>query len=594
MIMTSRRWLGLPLASHMIAAVSIFNIGTAHAINFNLGEIEGQLDSSISIGASFATKNPDPDFIGVANGGKGDSRTTDDGRLNFKKGETFSKIFKGIHDLELKYGESGVFLRGKYWYDFELKDEHRPLYDIVDDNRKRGAQSSGYELLDAFFYHNYDLADLPGSFRVGKQVVSWGGSTFIGGGINVINPLDANAFRRPGAELKEGLVPVNMLYVQQALTDEVSAEAFYQLEWDQALADNCGTFFASSDIAADGCDDRYVVRGSDMKPGESDNSGLNGNTIYLPRSGDRDARDSGQYGLAVRWFVPELNDTEFSAYYMNYHSRLPVGSSTITTAAVPIITPGFGAANASYFLEYPEDIRLYGASFNTTVGTASVEGEISYKPNMPLGFDDLIYATLRLQPIVPTAIDTSGVPGDEIEGYVRKPVSQVQMAVIQTFDQVLGASRLSLIGEVGYNHISGISEGKAGELRFGRASPFGPGEYYTDSGQDICRQVLSGRPEYCNDDGFYTRNSWGYRMRTSLAYNGVVGGLDLTPSLAFSHDVDGYGPTFNEGGKAVSLGLNAKYLNNYEASLSYTDFFGGDYVTNGDRDFLSLSFGVTF
>lgn len=173
--MTSRRWLGLPLASRMIAAASIFNIGAAHAINFNLGEIEGQLDSSISIGASFATKNPDPDFIGVANGGKGDSRTTDDGRLNFKKGETFSKIFKGIHDLELKYGESGVFLRGKYWYDFELKDEHRPLYDIVDDNRKRGAQSSGYELLDAFFYHNYDLADLPGSFRVGKQVVSWGG-----------------------------------------------------------------------------------------------------------------------------------------------------------------------------------------------------------------------------------------------------------------------------------------------------------------------------------------------------------------------------------------------------------------------------------
>ena len=25
----------------------------------------------------------------------------DDGRLNYKKGETFSKIFKGIHDLQL-------------------------------------------------------------------------------------------------------------------------------------------------------------------------------------------------------------------------------------------------------------------------------------------------------------------------------------------------------------------------------------------------------------------------------------------------------------------------------------------------------------
>ena len=102
------------------------------------------------------------------------------------------------------------------------------------------------------------------------------------------------------------------------------------------------------------------------------------------------------------------------------------------------------------------------------------------------------------------------------------------------------------------------------------------------------------RQEYCNDKGFFTRNSWGYRLRSSLTYNGVIGGLDLTPSVAFSHDVDGYGPNFNEGSKAISLGLSAKYLNNYEVSLSYTDYFGGDYNTAIDRDFLSASFGVTF
>ena len=51
-------------------------------------------------------------------------------------GETFSKIFKGIHDLELKYGDTGAFFRGKYWYDFELKDEHREFKDIDDSGRK--------------------------------------------------------------------------------------------------------------------------------------------------------------------------------------------------------------------------------------------------------------------------------------------------------------------------------------------------------------------------------------------------------------------------------------------------------------------------
>lgn len=584
---------GMPGAAFLAVATASYMAG-AQAVNFNIGEVQGQFDSALSIGASWAVRAPDRDFIGAGNGGKGDTRTSDDARLNFKKGETFSKIFKGIHDLELKYRDSGVFLRGKYWYDFELKDEHRLLYDIRDDNRKRGAQSSGVELLDAFVYHNYQLGDRPGSVRVGKQVVSWGGSLFIGGGINSINPLDANALRRPGSEIKEGLLPVNMFYLQQTLTDNVSLEAFYQLEWDQTVADNCGTFFASSDIIADGCDDRYVVSGADMAPGQSDNSGLNGNTLYMPRGGDRDARDSGQFGIALRWFVAALNDTEFSLYYLNYHSRMPVGNSIISSAPDPLATPGYGAAYARYFLSYPEDIRLYGLSFATTVGTASVEGELSYRPNMPLGFDDLTYATLRLAPFVPSVIPNSGIPGDEIQGYTRVPMTQGQVSVVQTIDQVLGASRLNLIGEVAFNHLNGIGEGGYGKLRFGRASHFGPGEYYGEDGTDLCRTVLSSRPEYCNDKGFFTRNSWGYRLRAGLTYNGVIGGLDLSPSLAWSHDVDGYGPTFTEGSKAISVGLSAKYLNNYEASISYTDFFGGDYATHGDRDFISASFGVTF
>ena len=46
--------------------------------------------------------------------------------------------------------------------------------------------------------------------------------------------------------------------------------------------------------------------------------------------------------------------------------------------------------------------------------------------------------------------------------------------------------------------------------------------------------------------------------------------------------------------KAVSLGLSADYQNTYNASLSYTDFFGGEYNTITDRDFVALSFGVNF
>ena len=100
----------------------------------------------------------------------------------------------------------------------------------------------------------------------------------------------------------------------------------------------------------------------------------------------------------------------------------------------------------------------------------------------------------------------------------------------------------------------------------------------------------------CTNDGYVTDSSWGYRVRAGLTYNDVFAGVNLTPSLAWSHDVSGYSPNsnFTEGSKALSLGLNFEYLNRYTASLSYTSFSGGDYSTIKDRDFASLSFSVSF
>ena len=583
--------------SALAVAVALGCVAPVQAITFNLGEVEGQFDSSLSVGASWSVRGADPDFVSVASGGEASSRTSDDGRLNFKKGETFSKIFKGIHDLELKYGDTGVFVRGKYWYDFETKDEHRLFYDIDDSNRKTAAQSSGAEILDAFLYHNYSLGDLPGSVRVGKQVVSWGESTFIQNSINSTNPVDVAAFRRPGAEIKEGLIPVNMLYLSQSLTDSVSMEAFYQLEWDQTVIDNCGTFFSTTDVVADGCEDRMVVAGPDLAPGISNNSGpATGNNFYIPRAGDRDARDSGQYGIAARWYVPELNDTEFGAYAMSYHSRGPVFSTVRSTAANPAALGFVGAApTARYFFDYPEDIRLYGLSFQTNVAGTALSGELSYRPNMPLQINstDLVFASLGV-PISPAFLSghASNTAGSDIHGYERKPFTQAQVTAIQFIDRVLGASRLTLIGEVGYNHIGGIKD-DVGELRFGRDAIFGSGEF-ASLGPFSCAGLNSANPDECNDKGFFTSSSWGYRLRASADYSNVFAGVNLTPSVAWAHDVDGYGPNFNEGSKAISIGLSADYQNTYNASLSYTDFFGGDYNTIVDRDFVALSFGVNF
>ncbi|WCD79545.1 DUF1302 domain-containing protein [Pseudomonas sp. TUM22785] len=620
----------LPLAVSLASTLA----APAFGVTFNIGEIEGQFDSSLSVGASWSMASPDKDLIGSNNGGRGLSQTSDDSHLNFKKGETFSKIFKGIHDLELKYGDTGVFVRGKYWYDFELKDESRLFKDIDDHNRKEGAQSSGAQILDAFVYHNYDIADMPGSVRLGKQVVSWGESTFIGNSINSINPIDVSAFRRPGAEIKEGLIPVNMFYISQSLTENLSAEAFYQLEWDQTVVDNCGTFFAQPDIVADGCSNnlRVLNTASTLSAAIPALTALgvdiNQEGVLVRRGADRDARDGGQWGTAFRYFFEPL-DTEFGAYFMNYHSRAPIFSATGAPASAyasagpgGAFTPLVVAGRSQYFMEYPEDIQLYGLSFSTTLPTGTAwSGELSYRPNAPvqLNSTDILYSGLTPLPGRGNVSLLQGTPGQDQHGYRRKEITQFQTTFTHFFDQVMGASRMTLIGEVGVVHVGGLES--SSDVRYGRDPVFGPGPlpgslgntagpvFGASAANATCvglnKGTLNGSgagtsganvSKYCEDDGFTTSTSWGYRIRAVWDYNDAFAGVNLKPNIVWSHDVNGYGPNglFTEGAKAVSVGLDAEYQNTYTASVAYTDFFDGKYNTLTDRDFLALSFGVNF
>ncbi len=635
----------LPLAVSLASVLAT----PAFAINFNLGEVEGSFDSSLSVGASWSTAKRDMDLVGNANGGKGFTQTGDDGRLNFQRGKTFSQIFKGLHDLELKYKDTGVFLRGKYWYDAELQDGDRLHKDISNKGRKEGAKTRGIELLDAFVYHNYAIADQPGTVRLGKQVVSWGESTFIMNSINSVNPIDVSAFRRPGAELKEGLIPVNMFFVSQNLTDQLSMEAFYQLSWKQTVVDNCGTFFSSADVAADGCNDNYhildrqltdLLMGVDklnsgapgLAPISTSQAGLAYSAqegLMVRRGKDNKAKDDGQFGLALRWLG---DNTEYGAYMMNYHSRTPflsmknadasalagiggaakgiyntlgvsqlgvpgwLASGQAWTGATPpggLGNPLFqqaqqlaGAAvavgNGNYFMDYPEDIRLYGLSFSTTLPTGTAwQGEISYRPNAPIQIN-----TQEMTLALANILTGGSAPSAVQKGYARKEVTQVQTTFTHFFDQVLGASRATVVGEVGYTYVGGLES--KDKVRYGRDPIYGvKGSAIDPTGSSVARY---------GDHGFVTKGSWGYRVRGILDYSDVFAGINLHPNMAFSHDVDGYGPNgqFNEGAKAISFGLDADYQNTYTAALSYTNFFDGRYNTMTDRDFVSMSVGVNF
>jgi hypothetical protein len=268
-------------------------------------------------------------------------------------------------------------------------------------------------------------------------------------------------------------------------------------------------------------------------------------------------------------------------------------------------------------MEYPEDIRLYGLSFSTTLPTGTAwSGELSYRPNAPVQINstDVLYAGLT-----PLAANGGGLaqfgnvsilqgtPGQALHGYNRKEITQFQTTFTHFFDQVMGASRLTLVGEIGVAHVGGLES--ANKVRYGRDPIFGsgplPGLYDPDgagalppmaSCQGLSFGTKGSASDYCENDGFVTSTSWGYRARAIWEYPDVFAGVNLKPSIAWSHDVDGYGPNnlFTEGAKAVSLGLEAEYQNTYTANLAVTEFFGGKYNTSIDRDFVALSFGMNF
>lgn len=575
----------VPSLGFSVLALAVADV--SQALTFQHGEVRGQFDSSLSLGALWSTESPDPDLIGAGNGGDGVTMVGDDGRLNFRSGDLVSNVFKGVHDLNLSWRDSGLFVRGNYWYDFELKDGDQELYNVSDDGRLTAAKSSGAQILDAYLYHDYSFAEMSGSARLGKQVVSWGESTFIPNSINSINPVNLSALRRPGAELKEALIPVNMAFISHSLNESISFEAFYQLNWRETVLDNCGTFFSGTDLVPKGCDRVVVGGGGDLDPETQ---------VFFPRIGDRSPSDNGQFGIALKWFAEQLNSTEFGFYAMNYHSRAPNLSSLSVDGSAPV--PGDPGVQLSvrYFVDYPEDIELYGVSFQTFIpatGT-SVGGEISHRPDMPMQINgiDLVGAALTppaarsgsVNPLYLTGYASSN-PGDEITGWVEKPFTQAQVTAVHLFSQVLGASRLALIGEIGVSRIEDLGSANGTDIRFGRDTVFGTGPLVDGS---------CGGNAKCTTEGFYTEHSWGYRVRGNLEYPNVMAGVTLKPSMSFAHDVNGYGPTFTEGNKALGVGVSASYKYKYSASLNYTDFFGGDFNTKSDRDFVSLSVGVDF
>lgn len=665
-----------PLAAAV--ALGLFAAPMAQAFEFEKGELKGSLDTTVSYGISIRADDPAEGLIAKAtiNPAIANNGTTipglpssvnyypggaiqaaapgrwsvnrDDGNIKYDKGDAFSNAFKVTSELEMTWRDWGFFSRASYFYDFENSGRD----DFVKEAKEKVA--SDFRLYDAFLYKNYALGandEVSGSIRFGKQVVSWGESTFIQNGINVVNPVDVSRLRVAGAELKEAFLPTNMIWASTKFSDNLSMEAYYQFDWKETEIDPTGTYFSTNDFASPG--GTYIMLGFGTVPQPVNNAdnyadacvigaGAAGQNKFMSsdryaefvaaygapgaaallanacasagsRLADNNARDSGQFGLALRWYAEALNQTEFGFYAMNYHSRLPL----LSGRAVNVVLPAPAANSAALIVEYPEDIHLFGMSWNTTLpGGIAWQGEVSYRPNMPLQIDDveLLFATLTpinlaLQaggaPPATQFVSQMGsfAPGAYVKGWNEHEVTQVQMTFTKAVGQVLGADQIALVGEVGATQVNlpdpsvlryeGEGTDTGGGCALSDVYPTGfPTSLYTQPGclRNPVTQV----------DGFPTDFSWGYRIAARADYNSVFGTpVTLSPRIAFNHDVKGITPgpggNFLEGRKSITVGVEANYLNSWVFDLSYTGFSGAGQLNQiYDRDFYSFSVKYSF
>jgi len=626
---------------------------TARAFVFEAGDFKGSFDTTISVGGLYRLNNPDPALYGLASGGLQRSVNADDGDLNYRRGMA-SFLVKASHDLEVNYRDTaGLFVRGFYFNDFVNSNGTRARTALSD--QADSIVSENAELLDAYVYLKHNVGDMPATLRVGRQVLSWGESTFIPNGINSVNPIDVAKLRTPGSELKEALRPINMVSGSVNLSESLTFEGFYLLSWERTRVDPPGTYFSTNDFVAKGGTKVYLGFGA-----IPDSSGLGA----IKRGTDHQPGNAGQYGVTLRYLAHGLNDTEFAVYYMNYHSRLPVisaitptsgisaalvqstavslGTANLLPALIPVFGAGSGsalstllgaaltgvpasalpanlqpfypaaasiatgakttgfltaAATGSYQIEFPKDIGLVGASFNTSIHGIALQGELSYRNNQPLQVDDveLLFAALSsLNPAYGPNNQLGNYLGrlnTYIPGYRRNKVTTGQMTATWTGRGILGSQQTTILGETGFVNVSDLP-GK-GTLRYD-----GPGTFVAG---DINEMIKTGNAASGSDpaSAFADRFSWGYQLVGRLDYTNVFAGINVSPLIAFSHDVSGNTPlpmgNFVHGRKTFTIGTEFTFQNAWALDIRYVNFFGaGRFNLLGDRDYVSCNLKYSF
>ncbi len=556
-----------PVARHtlcLVAGTLIAGLGAtapASATDWDFGDVNLNIKSTVSAGIGMRTVNPDGDLIAISSGGRDGHATAfnfDDGNLNFRRGDLFTASMRMLHEADLSWQNVGAFVSVSYFYDAINNDaDSTRRTDLSDATREQAGRS--FDLYDAYLYGNFDVAGRPLSVRLGNQVINWGEALFRPGGISQTNAVDVSRLTTPGTNIREGYLPSPMLYVNVSPFEGFSLEAYYQFLWRKTKLIPVGTFHSTEDLLGRGAEGLFYA-------GDPGSTGFTAAQLItfglgVPRLADDKAKNSGQFGVAARYFIDDLA-TEASLYYLRYNSKTP--SFGIAAQWNPAPAPFGSVAPVGYYAAYPEDIDLYGASLSFPLGPVAIGAEVAYEPSFPVLVDD------PATPALTTAFFAFG--SGRFDGFTRAPRWNFDanaslsigpsLAYIGQLPSMIGADSIDVVSEVSGVHFTG------------------------------------GKPVGLTKD----MSSWGVTLVTSATYSNVLmSGLTLKPNVNLTYGVNGTAidletaGTSVEGAGALSVGVSADLRSKYSASISYTNNMGGGTVTrNSDRDFITVTASYSF
>lgn len=558
-------------------------------------------------------------FVGASN--------SDIGNLNYGQGERYSSPFRVLTDLSMSRGDMGFKIGAKLWYDATLKNASVAVGNQP--NGFNGASSSpspmptnaaaslstlgspsplsdngfaslnkfsGAELREAYVFNTFDVGN-PLYVKAGNQIMKWGNSLFLQG-INQVTPIDLTALRKPGTEIEEGQLPFWAVSARLGKDDGLSIEGFYQFKARASNLESCGTYFGVADFGyASNGDFCPIAQVAGSPTGGWIGGSTDGRADVMLRPG-KAAKDE-QGGLFFKLPVKDVGI--FGLYAMNLSSRTPYLGGQLQAPATPGAAAGAtqGARMQAQW-DYVSDIRIFGLSALTRLGTWRMGAELSQTPNQPVQINavsmiqgGLTYATLgpvagagtlnNLGPIGQRFIALGATPGvwNYLPGYDTFSKTQLLLngatPISKSLTDALGAGAGVFAAELGYQR-SGVPEvgvaasGVPTTMLYGRAFIFG----LPVAAANCLATGAAGtnsQPQGCQADGFFTPTAWGIRLRASLDYLNVFdSGWKVTPSVYYANDLHGYSVDgqFIEGRQTLNLSVAMNLNKRHDVVLGYT------------------------